>query len=1104
MAVLTGQAKIDAQAKVTALANGTTSASNELLSQSDFLISEANKSITINPNVGVRFGGNDPDPIAVANSKSSLTIQKIDIRKRIRYNQEFITNFSDETKSWVNDPAIASARQQVQTSTLALESSIAKIDDTLASLNGAGPQIQATAAPAAPTQDTAQRDVANTTSPATAAPTTLSMPELSKLVKNKSTPGGDRGVIPNVSNKTEPGTDNNKSPLATQGTLSGTPWTGPIPNPDSVNLNTVLPNVLHQYASYTYGLSLHLLTAEEYNLVVEKGDYKPKRVLIASAGRYNNTPGPTEFIRSPYFKEDFYFDGFELDTVIGLNAESRSTNAIKYNFTLIEPYGFTLIDRIINVCNSLESNNYLDMPYLLQIDFFGIDDSGQITGAIPNTTKRIPIRLLKMDVKISARGAEYAIMGTPYNHSAFDLTYLSTPKIVEVEARTVAQFFQSDETAGDTTDTSKQRESAQAGLWVTSDRRIVGPDGQFVPVNTLNQSLLSIKTKRELGLFSSFGTALNNHQRSLVDDEKIEVRDKYFFNIIDPETGPKLSTSLFVTGDFSTPKNAGMVIINSGSGLAKDNNTRKGDLGRNTTSYSLDTRLFQINPGTYIDQVITWVIRNSKWMTDQITIPEETINVDKYLAEIAAKKNTPLYWFKIIPSIRLGPFDKIRKVFSKEITYNVQTYEVRNLKIPVGPGGTAGQAENPKPPVKSYDYLYTGKNNDILDLDIQFNALYYTALTTYRTSAAKLAQIATAGEAEKDKNPKDAQIGVVQDPNAIMPMVMKPQVADTRSTTGSGALTAKQIAVADLEDSLLTLSQADMLHVKLKIIGDPSFIKQDDLFWTPKSNTQIGENKTNADNRLTPDGSLKMDNGEVYVNLTFRTPVDVDETTGLMQFTNENILGPTQTSLFSGLYRVMTITNEFRNGMFTQLLNLIRLPRQDKLDYANNKPPTSDNRNILLGQTVQMNDYMQGPNFNTPDVPKRATVQSDETSQSAQQQLVGPDNAEPNVRTTNEDNLVELRALAPEEPISETNLLTAVPPGPAPSSPAAATAGSVFDGISAADVQYIRSQSVALGLNPSALNGYLTNRLQDYEPNLRAKVAADVVKLKEILRKRNQ
>jgi hypothetical protein len=173
-----------------------------------------------------------------------------------------------------------------------------------------------------------------------------------------------------------------------------------------------------------------------------------------------------------------------------------------------------------------------------------------------------------------------------------------------------------------------------------------------------------------------------------------------------------------------------------------------------------------------------------------------------------------------------------------------------------------------------------------------------------------------------------------------------------------------------------------------------------------------------------------MDNGEVYVNLTFRTPVDIDETTGLMQFKDKNILGPTQTSLFSGLYRVMTITNEFRNGMFTQLLNLIRLPRQDKLDYANNKPPTSDNRNILLGQTVQMNDYMQGPNFNTPDVPKRATVQSDETSQSAQQQLAGPDNVAPDTRSSEQDDLVETRALAPEEPISGTTEPVTVPPAP--------------------------------------------------------------------------
>lgn len=1011
-------------AAITANANKTVNDSNELIGQSEFLIGNANRTLGLvaNPNADIRLGGNGIDPTQVAVEKSSLQTQKLALLRQINKNKTLVEIYGDETKRASSEPAVRAARQQIQTSTLQLQTSLAKLDDTLAIIEGAGPQIAATAETRNTTQDTAERDVVNSTSLAVVESGTSPLPsnQLTNLTTNPGS-SSDRGVIPNVSNKVEPALES-ASPTRILPEVSVTAKR--IYPEDEVKL-TPIPNVLHQYASYTYGLSLHLLTADEYNKIVDKGEYTPTKVLIASAGRYNNTPGPTQFTRSPYFKEDFYFDGFSLDTVIGLNAESRSTNAIMYQFTLIEPYGFTLIDRIINLCNSpeIDCKNYLDMPYLLQIDFFGIDDSGQITGAIPNTTKRIPIRLNKVDVKISARGTEYAIKGVPYNHSAFDLTTVTTPGNFEVEAATVAQFFQSNETQGDTTDTSVQRESAQGSLYARNDGRIVGPDGQFVPVNTLNQSLLSIKTKRELGLIKSYGTALNNFQKAAFDDGKISVNDRYVFNFIDPE----IANSPFTTGSISSPKNAGMVSIDSRSGLAKDDNTKKGDLGLNTNSYRPDLRLFQINAGTYIDQVIGWVIRNSKWMTDQIVIPDGVEDVEKYLEDLKQQANQPLYWFKIVPSIKLIKFDNIRKVWAREITYHIQKYEVRNVKIAVGPGGTAGQQDNPKPPVKSYNYIYTGKNDDILDLDIQFNALYYNALTLYRTSAAKITQLASPGEAEKDENPKTNSIGVVQDPNAIMPMVMKPQILDARTTTGSGALTPKQIAVADLEASLLTLSQADMLHVKLKIIGDPSFIKQDELFWTPKANEQISENLTNADDRLTPDGSLKMDRGEVYVNLTFRTPVDLDETTGMMNFTNENILGPMQTSLFSGLYRVLKVSNEFRNGMFTQELNLIRLPRQDKLDYGNNKPPTSDNRNILLGQTAQMDNLMIGPDFTTPDTAKRSTVESDDTAQSAQEQQANNRTA-PADRTAEQDDLVETRALAPEEPISVTSEPVTIPP----------------------------------------------------------------------------
>jgi hypothetical protein len=147
----------------------------------------------------------------------------------------------------------------------------------------------------------------------------------------------------------------------------------------------------------------------------------------------------------------------------------------------------------------------------------------------------------------------------------------------------------------------------------------------------------------------------------------------------------------------------------------------------------------------------------------------------------------------------------------------------------------------------------------------------------------------------------------------------------------------------------------------------------------------------------------------------------------MMQFTNENILGPMQTSLFSGLYRILKVKNQFRSGQFTQELELIRLPRQDKLDYADNKPPTSDERgNQVPGEKAILDNNTLGPDFNTPDSAKSSTAESDDTAQSAQQQQAD-NRTDESDRTKEEQELVETRALAPEEPISGTTEPVTVP-----------------------------------------------------------------------------
>ena len=171
-----------------------------------------------------------------------------------------------------------------------------------------------------------------------------------------------------------------------------------------------------------------------------------------------------------------------------------------------------------------------------------------------------------------------------------------------------------------------------------------------------------------------------------------------------------------------------------------------------------------------------------------------------------------------------------------------------------------------------------------------------------------------------------------------------------------------------------------------------------------------------------------MDGGEVYVNLTFRTPVDIDEDSGMMQFKDKDILGPTQTSLFSGLYRVMRVENEFRNGQFTQMLNLIRLPLQET-------PKSGERGNAVPGQRAILDNYNLGPDFGTSnsDIANTAnstTLEAEGAAQPAQSQ-VGPDNADPSLRTKEEQELAETRALAAEEPISVTTEPQSVPPGPA-------------------------------------------------------------------------
>jgi len=755
-----------------------------------------------------------------------------------------------------------------------------------------------------------------------------------------------------------------------------------------------IPNRLHQYPSYIYGISLHMLSDAEYNDMVNTQTYTPKRVLIASAGRYS----PDNFPRSEFFDRDFYFDDLNITTVIAPNKTTRNTNAVDVTFTVIEPYGFTLVERIIKTAKSINSQNYLDQPYMLQVDFFTIDDAGQIVGSVEELRKRIPIKIIKFDVRVSGKGAEYKIQATAFGHSAFDTNTVTTPANFEVVAGSVAEFFQSIE--GTPADTVPFVGNQVPGERAITEQYNQGPNFSGTASNTVYTRV------------KSYGTAINDWNEKLKINGKVGENDVYRFEFDDA-----IGKSLFTHPDIVTPKRTRMQDSRTPNDFV---NIKRQGAGEEQAVYDPTKVIFQINYGTTIEKLLEYVIRNSDYIQNQLIVPEDP-DYDQKRKQMA---DQPLNWFKIIPTVRLRAFDNIRKVWAREITYTVQPYKIFNVRLDIAPQGVQLY------PTKNYNYIYTGKNDDVFDFDINFNALYFNAITAYRNSLAELNPTADSNSvAQQTQNfPNYGGGAASMEPNAIMPSILHPVVQNSKAQATGGASDTKQVASVDLADSLMTDSMADMVGLKLKILGDPDFIKQDDIFYkpTPQASIIATPTKPTDDERLLPNnGSLVMDNGVVYAQVLFRTPIDIDESKGLMEFDPDY-----KTSLFSGLYQVIQVFSNFSRGQFTQELEMSRLPRQAAFDYTElqNTDGTErtqrqeSNPNSIPGQLgitqtppiIPSLLQSGGPQQSTADASDTAVNQTPGQDQPAAQEA----NTIPPLLTQNAQDLRIINETAPQETIT--------------------------------------------------------------------------------------
>ena len=186
---------------------------------------------------------------------------------------------------------------------------------------------------------------------------------------------------------------------------------------------TPRPNVLDQYASYTYAIAWWLLTPEQYNNLGSGRARAPVpntanwSLLIQSGG------APTAG-RNAAFPDDFYFDDLEIETVLPGKGTGLSNSATSIRFKVVEPNGLTLLERLFQAVSRAYSNpspaagvatgfaavgdedaqqvpfrqqipNYGAAQYCLTIEFYGYDSQGNLVAPATGNSGTGPQAVIK-------------------------------------------------------------------------------------------------------------------------------------------------------------------------------------------------------------------------------------------------------------------------------------------------------------------------------------------------------------------------------------------------------------------------------------------------------------------------------------------------------------------------------------------------------------------------------------------------------------------------------------------------------------------------------------------------------------------------------------
>jgi hypothetical protein len=687
---------------------------------------------------------------------------------------------------------------------------------------------------------------------------------------------------------------------------------------------TIAKNTLRNYASYSPIISLYAATPKNYSTMMKSGKWDATLWnLICKSGGIGTANTST------YFNRDLFIDNVEMTTIAGMSSANRGSNVTDISFTINEPNGMDLIENLHDFCiNGINEHNYCQIPYLLKMEFAGYTDNGTYS-AIGGSTKYIPIHLINMTVKLNQMGSVYKVEAIAFNEVVTTEQHGRIPATIELSnADNLTNDVISNSTANTTTSSSSTTAASNTSMSKQDAQKVVS-DAQ----KSGTAGVIDIGSNTSLSdIMNKFAECLNNFQVTLEQDQSGYVPDTYIISF-EGDTSNTISKSK-ISGQAADAVNAPVAkdTVMSDPIASKDGyDVKKASAWytqfvSNAASASAPTGgveyasgKISFNSGSSIIDAMNTLIINSTYITDQIKDYNQKVAAlqtgnTTSTANLAELNSTPLNWFMITPKVSMsGTYDYIRKTYAKDITYVINPYTVYNsASISISNGSPADRI------VKEYDYIFTGKNTEILAFDIDFQ----TAFLTYAQYTGNVKTLATGGKVPNDTGAKLATMKVKSSP--INQGMSTSFVANNnKNTTGVGSVTPEMAQSSDVAATIYSV--ADLLQLNLTIIGDPDYIKQDGLFAPHYYKGAIS-------NTASP--YFSYNTGEIYATINFKLPHDENLNTGMMTVNYKSSTKEYKRSVFSGNYRIVTIKNKFNKGNFTQELEMYRYTDSHEFESA--------------------------------------------------------------------------------------------------------------------------------------------------------------------------